>query len=72
MDQNPTEKKCCCPCHKMVPLFIALIGLAFLAKSFGYLSAGAVDVIWPVLIILIGLKKMTKDMCKCCGEKKCC
>ncbi|MCX6741542.1 MAG: DUF5668 domain-containing protein [Candidatus Parcubacteria bacterium] len=72
MDQNQVEKKGCCPCQTMTPLFIVLIGLVFLARAFGYLSVGAVDIIWPILVILIGLKELTRGMCKCCDSKKCC
>jgi len=56
----------------MAPLFLVLLGLAFLAQAFGFLSAGAVGIIWPILVILIGLKGLAKNMCKCCDEKKCC
>jgi len=62
-------KKCGCPHHKMVPLLITLLGLAFLLKAMGILSAGFVGYTWPVLIILIGLQKMMSGMCKCCGGK---
>lgn len=58
--------KCSCMHHKMVPLMLVLLGLAFLLKAWGILSAGFVDVAWPVLLILIGLQKMMGGVCKCC------
>lgn len=60
---------CGCPHHKMVPLFIFLIGLLFLLKAIGYLSASVVDETWPILLMLIGLQKMLSGICKCCGRK---
>ena len=61
-------KKCGCPHHKMVPLFIVLIGVTFLLQAGGYIGAEMVAVIWPVLLILIGLMKMMNGACKCCSR----
>jgi hypothetical protein len=58
---------CGCPHHKVVPLCIILIGLAFLLQALGTLTASFVAMAWPVLLIVIGVMKMTKGMCKCCG-----
>lgn len=57
---------CKCLHHKMVPLFITLIGLVLLLKVLGIVSAGFADISWPVLLILIGLQKMFGGMCGCC------
>jgi len=57
-------KVCKCAHHKAVPVCIILIGLAFLLQTLNMMSAGAVAVIWPVLLIVIGAVKMMK--CKCC------
>ena len=59
---------CKCPHHKMVPLFIALIGLTFLLQTYGSVSDEFVSYAWPVLLILIGLMKMFGGMCKCCSK----
>ncbi len=61
---------CRCPHHKLVPLYIVLIGLAFLLRAFGVLSVSFVAYAWPVLLILIGVQKMCKGMCKCCTSEK--
>lgn len=61
-----SEGKCSCPCHKMVGLFIALIGITFLLGAFNVLSARVVEVTWPILLILIGVKKTCSGKCKCC------
>ena len=57
-------KVCKCKHHKLVPLCIALIGLVLLLGQLNILTAGAVGIIWPVLLIVIGVVKMVK--CKCC------
>ncbi len=36
-------------------VFLIITGLAFLLKNLGYLPGGAWSVIWPVLLILLGL-----------------
>lgn len=58
--------KCGCPHHKVVPSLIVLIAAAFFLKTLGVLSAGFVDLAWPVLLGLIGLMKLSRGMCKCC------
>ncbi len=56
---------CKCPHHKVVPLAVTLIGLAFLLQALGVLTAGFVDVAWPVLLVVAGLTKMSSGMCSC-------
>ena len=66
---------CKCPHHKMIPAFITLIGLLFLANGLGKLSDGTLAWSWPLALVLIGLQKMFGSMCKCCGAgamKSCC
>ncbi len=60
---------CKCPHHLMVPLLIALIGVVLLLKALNVLSVGLADIIWPILLILIGLQKMMAKTCKCCCAK---
>lgn len=57
---------CSCPHHKMVPLFIFLIGLAFLLGNLEVVSAKTVGLVWPILLGLIGLQKLFGGKCKCC------
>jgi len=59
-------KKCACAHHQMVPIFIVFLGLIFLLRALGTLSYEVVSIIWPILIILVGLQKMFKGKCKCC------
>jgi len=58
------KKMCKCTHHKIVPGCIALIGLVFLLGQMNVLTAGAVSLIWPIILIVIGVSKMMS--CKCC------
>lgn len=62
------ENMCKCPHHKVTPVLVVLFGLTFLLGTWGTLSWGAVNVIWPVLVILAGAMKLAEKsgMCKCC------
>jgi len=62
---------CKCPHHKVVPLLVVLFALAFFLKAMGVLSAGFVDLAWPVLVGLAGLMKLSKGMCKCNSSHMC-
>lgn len=62
------HKMCPCPHHKMMPLFISLIGLTFLAKALGWLGATTADIVWPLLLVLMGLQKMFGHLCGCCKK----
>jgi hypothetical protein len=67
------SQSCCkCMCHSTIPVLIVLFGLTFLLKELGVVSASTANIVWPVIIILIGLKKIMKNVCKCCGVDKCC
>jgi len=57
---------CKCPHHKVVPVCIALIGLAFLLMQWNILTATFVGLAWPILLIVIGLTKTFSNKCKCC------
>jgi energy-coupling factor transporter transmembrane protein EcfT len=58
--------KCNCMHHKVVPLVIVLIGLAFLLQAFNVLTPMFVAIAWPVLVIIAGLTKLGGRSCKCC------
>lgn len=72
MDQNQMGQKCSCMHHQMVPAGIVIIGLSFLLLALGVISAGMNDVVWPIVLILIGLMKMMGHKCKCCSAKAGC
>ena len=60
------SRGCGCPHHMVVPAMITLIGLAFLLGALNVLTMYAVSVIWPILLIVVGLMKLSKGSCKCC------
>lgn len=69
MDQNMASgPKCQCPHHKMVPIFVILIGLTFLLNTFNVLTAYVTGILWPILLILIGLQKIFETKCSCCNR----
>lgn len=57
---------CKCPHHKAIPLFIVLIGVVFLLNALEVVGADFTSTAWPILVILIGLMKMSSGMCSCC------
>lgn len=61
------EGKCCCLCHKMFGVFIALAGVAGLLGAFGVLSAKAAAIAGSILLILAGLQTLFRCKCKCCN-----
>lgn len=68
MDMELKECSTCgCMCHKFTGILIILFGLTFLLGHLGVLSAYAVSIIWPILLILVGIiVGFRKDLCKCC------
>jgi hypothetical protein len=63
-------KTCGCPCHKgkgLKGIAVFLIGLTYVLANLGVITMAVAGMIWPVLVMLIGLKMMSK-MCKCCGS----
>ncbi len=63
-----TAKSCSCPCHRMTGILTALFGLNFLLKHFGIYSDSISNIVWPSIIILVGLKHASKGMCNCCSD----
>lgn len=64
-------EKCSCVCHSAKAILVILFGLTFLLGALGIISRGLVDVVWPVLVILGGLKMLGKGFCKCCSGGSC-
>ncbi len=61
------DKMCKCPHHKMFPLAVLIVGVLFLLQALGVQLGNAVNIVWPIVVILWALKKMTRGMCKCCS-----
>lgn len=77
--QNMEVGRCKCAHHYSVGALVALIGLLFLLGALGIVGDRVVELGWPILLLLIGLSKVTKRYCKCCSSEsgkceggKCC
>ena len=62
------KNMCKCTHHKVIPVLVILFGITFLLGTWGTLDWSAVNVIWPVLVIVAGVMKWMErgGMCKCC------
>ncbi|KND50405.1 MAG: hypothetical protein AB202_01990 [Parcubacteria bacterium C7867-007] len=65
MNHLNTTSACRCPHHLVQPILIILFGGSFLAGNMGYLGADIIRIVWPTLIILIGVAKLFAGSCKC-------
>ena len=65
-NQPMQMQKCKCPHHKMTPLFIIMIGLVFLLGALGTISGTTASILWPILLIILGITKWAGHSCKCC------
>ena len=63
-------KDCRCQHHTYMHTTFGLLVLAFgisgLLKAMGNISPEMFSWIWPPLVIIVGLGKLVKGMCKCC------
>jgi len=66
MENTNTQNNCKCMHHKVMPMLIILFGLTFLLKELGTLSVGTANIVWPVIVIVMGCKKLMAGSCKCC------
>jgi len=68
MDMEQAGPKCQCPHHKITPIFVVLFGLVFLLGTLDVLAARTVSIVWPIIVILVGLQKMFGSRCTCCSR----
>jgi hypothetical protein len=52
--------------HKLPMIMVLLVGVVFLAKAYGWVSASVVDIAWPIFVIVGALTKLMGSKCKCC------
>jgi hypothetical protein len=52
----------------MIGIVVALFGLNFLLKTLGVYGDNVSNIVWPVLIMVGGLKFTCKGACKCCSN----
>ncbi len=70
MNDQMNSSGCRCPHHSMIPLAVVAFGAVFLLGALNILTATAVSWLWPVIVILAGLTKLTGKRCSCCGTHK--
>jgi len=63
-------KMCNCPHHKVIPLMIFLIGLFFLLSALNVITMMMLGWLWPIAVMVIGIMKMMRGSCKCCGGQR--
>lgn len=51
----------------MAGIIVTIIGVLFLLKELGYIALVSWDLIWPVIIILVGVSMMMRR-CRTCGR----
>lgn len=45
---------------------VVVFAALFLLKGLGVLTAGFVDIAWPIVVGVAGLSKLCSGWCKCC------
>ncbi len=59
---------CKCPHHKVMPILVVIFGLVFLLGAMGTLDMRTVGIVWPIIVIVVGLMKLGGN-CKCCSMR---
>jgi hypothetical protein len=54
--------------HKIVPILIIILGVSFLLNAFGIWTKST-GIVWPIVLILIGVQGLMSKNCKCCLDK---
>ncbi len=63
------EKKCGCFCHQFNGYLVAALGLSFLLGHMEVISQKMAGIIWPIIVILLGVKNsIGKGKCNCCND----
>ncbi|MEK7185320.1 MAG: hypothetical protein AAB726_01730 [Patescibacteria group bacterium] len=57
---------CGCGHHSIVPILTILFASTFLLGYQGLLDTAAVNIIWPILVGIGGIVKITENNCECC------
>ena len=63
---NCGGKSCGCIHHKVMPVLVVLFGLILLAWRLNWITVETATILIPILIIIVGIKKLVSKMCKCC------
>jgi len=54
-----------------IGIAIIVIGLVFLLQSLGIISGSVWSIIWPCILIIIGIGIIYKERGKCCCGENC-
>lgn len=61
------EKNTChCNHHNIVPILVILFAVTFLFGYQGIFGAETVNTIWPILVGIGGVSKLSESKCGCC------
>lgn len=57
---------CGCAHHSLMGWLVLAFGTTFLLGAFNVLEVDSVNIIWPIIVVITGLKMLFARMCKCC------
>ena len=68
------QEICKCSHHNFMPFLVVLFGVTFSMGYWGIIGWDIVSVMWPVIVILLGLSLLVDKlgMCKCASSGSCC
>lgn len=55
-----------------IGVLLVILGVVFLGENMGWLPGGAWQIIWPLLLVALGISMMFKRSghgCMCCGGR---
>ncbi len=70
MNEKMNGNMCKCPHHSMLPILVIAFGGVFLLGALNVMTPGAVNVFWPIIVIIAGVMKLMGKKCKCCMNPK--
>lgn len=65
MNHMNQASHCNCSHHKVLPVFLILIGTSFLLSQLGIISPEVNGIVSPTLVILLGFAKLKGGSCSC-------
>ncbi|MBS3065266.1 MAG: hypothetical protein J4451_02065 [DPANN group archaeon] len=67
---SKSANNCGCSHHygaaMLFAVLILVFGLVALLKTLGIVTQATYDLIWPIIIMIIGAKMLLKNCCTCC------
>jgi len=56
--------------HMIFGIAVIVVGIVLLLQNLGIISTGAWQIIWPLLIVLLGVSIIFKHKGCCCKDKE--